>query len=528
MVNEAGIRDFLIKNLDIIEPDLKFIQKEFSLKNNLGAGGRIDILAKDKFGMFVIIEIKKSDKTARQALHELQKYIALFKTEYGLAANKCRCILLSTEWHELLVPFSEFSRVVDYQIDGYQLILNQEGIPVRNETVKLAPEGEEKFIFPRHNIFLYEIIKNRDIAREKLEKILKELEITNYYILIINYEGDSENVIYPFAIYLVIDMFKYSEKEKIKNNLNIFYDDNYGFDEDDDDIDIKPLLEEEALSEITNRLIGLIDSLEGGTAETIQGMMSKGWHIQTIYKGNQLDSQLITDEEIIKEIISFEGGNSVIYTSVTTPKIQPLWQSTIENLQHFLYGNDCWEIGANWFSQKVESISREATLSFRIYYGFDILFALYNYFCRDVSLLPTLEIVAQIPGETNKTIILVGFLEWDRHTFPNINSIFNNDDTFLVFNRQQLFFKNEPLYDLLMMHKHGIEYSLFEITIEQNAQAVIKRLDIEEDDTVTLLPITDKVELSLVESSLIDFSIENSGYIKELCYIGSSHFDFVS
>ena len=29
MVNEAGIRDFLIKNLDIIEPDLKFIQKEF-------------------------------------------------------------------------------------------------------------------------------------------------------------------------------------------------------------------------------------------------------------------------------------------------------------------------------------------------------------------------------------------------------------------------------------------------------------------------------------------------------------------
>jgi RecB family endonuclease NucS len=141
MVNEAGIRDFLINNLDIIEPDLKLVKKEFTLKNEFGAGGRIDILAKDKFGMFVIIEIKKSDKTAREAVQELCKYIALFKDEYGRAANKCRCILLSTEWHELLVPFSEFSRAVDYQVDGYQLILDEEGIPVRKKTIELAPEG---------------------------------------------------------------------------------------------------------------------------------------------------------------------------------------------------------------------------------------------------------------------------------------------------------------------------------------------------------------------------------------------------
>ncbi|AFZ59354.1 hypothetical protein H6G54_03480 [Anabaena cylindrica FACHB-243] len=210
-----------------------------------------------------------------------------------------------------------------------------------------------------------------------------------------------------------------------------------------------------------------------------------------------------------------------------TPRIQPLWQSTIEKLKHFLYGNDCWEIGVNWVSEKVESISQEATLSFRIYYGFDILFALYNYFCRDVSLLPTLEIVAQIPGEINKTIILVGCLEWDQQTFPTINSIFNNDDPYLIFMKQKLFFKEDPLYDILIMYKHGIAYSLFEITVEKNTQTVIKRLEIEEDDTVTVLPI-DKVELRLVESSLIDFSIHNPGYIQQLCYMGGSFFHFVS
>ncbi|WP_392482697.1 endonuclease NucS domain-containing protein [Nostoc sp. C110] len=147
MINEADIRDFLTQNLDIVEPNLKFIKKEFSLENSLGAGGRIDILAKDKFGFFVIIEIKKNDKTARQALHELQKYMALFKTNYGLATHKCRCILLSTDWHELLVPFSEFSRVVDYQIDGYQLIVNEEGIPIGKKSVQLELYFKEEELY---------------------------------------------------------------------------------------------------------------------------------------------------------------------------------------------------------------------------------------------------------------------------------------------------------------------------------------------------------------------------------------------
>ncbi|OYD92923.1 hypothetical protein CDG76_19645 [Nostoc sp. 'Peltigera membranacea cyanobiont' 210A] len=520
MVNEADIRDFLTENLDIIEPDLKFIQKEFSLENSLGSGGRIDILAKDKFGSFVIIEIKKSDKTARQALHELQKYMGLFKTNYGLAAKKCRCILLSTEWHELLVPFSEFHRIVDYQIDGYQLILNEEGIPLSKKSVPLAPEGEERFIFPIHNIFLYEINEKREVATEKLKDILRELEIKNYYALIINYKGDSKNVIYPFALYLVLDKLKNSEKQSIEKNLNIFDSD----DEFDEEIDIKPVLEEEALSEIRNRLMGLIDTMQEGTSEKLQGMMSNGWHINKIYTGNRLYLNLLTnDEGIIKEITSFEGGNSIIYTSVTTPKNQPSWKATSKGLKHFLYGNDLWQIGSDWFFKKVESVSREATVNFRIYYGSDILFSLYNYFCRGVYYLPTLEIVAQIPGEPNKTIILVGSLEWDGHTFPNADSIFNKNNPLDLFYKQKLYFKEEALYELRMMYKHGIEYSLFEITIEQNIQPVIKRLELEEDDTVSLLPITDEVGLSLR-----DFFIHNRGYIEELCYIGGSCFHFVS
>ena len=57
---EDRIRDFLAENLDLLEPHLELIGKEYQLPSRIGAGGRIDLLAKDPFGHFVLIEIKRS------------------------------------------------------------------------------------------------------------------------------------------------------------------------------------------------------------------------------------------------------------------------------------------------------------------------------------------------------------------------------------------------------------------------------------------------------------------------------------
>lgn len=517
MVNEAGIRDFLINNLDMIEPDLKFIEKEFSLKNNLGAGGRIDILAKYQFGMFVIIEIKKSDKIAREALHELQKYIALFKHEYGLAANKCRCILLSTEWHELLVPFSEFSRIVDYQIDGYQLILDEQGIPIGKKDVNLTLEGEEKLIFPLHKIFWFRTVSKRDIVIQKLVDILMELEIINYYILIVNYKGNYQGVIYPHVIYLVFDVFTTSEKKKIQKNMNIRCD---GIDHFDD-TDPQPELEEEALFEITNRLRSWIDDTELSTSVKLQNMISNGWHISEIRTNNKYVNSLISDQEILEKILGFNVSNYMNFISVITPRIKPIWESNFRKLHDFLYGKILWQIGTKYFLQKVESISIESTITLKVYSGSDILYGLYNYFGRGIRYLPSLEIIAKIPGNTNKNLMLLGFLEWDGRTFPTISSVFNNEKPSRVFGNQQLLFqlREEAFYQMegILMKKHGLGYSLFEVTIEQNIQPVIRRLAIEEDDTIHLLPITDEVGFSLR-----DFLINNRSYVYNLCDIISS------
>jgi len=88
---EDEIRDYLAKNLDCIEGGMVLINKEEYLPNDKGASGFIDIFAKAKDGKLVIVEIKKSNAAARQAVQELSKYAALLKanrlikeTEYRL------------------------------------------------------------------------------------------------------------------------------------------------------------------------------------------------------------------------------------------------------------------------------------------------------------------------------------------------------------------------------------------------------------------------------------------------------------
>src|SRR5262245_59287642 len=116
---EDRIRDYLATRLDLLEADLKLFATEYSLPNRQGAGGRIDIVAKDRFRKFVVIEIKRSDNSARQALHEIHKYTALFRSAHGLGSASVRLMIVSTHWDELLLPLSECVDSFPYSVEGF-------------------------------------------------------------------------------------------------------------------------------------------------------------------------------------------------------------------------------------------------------------------------------------------------------------------------------------------------------------------------------------------------------------------------
>ena len=149
---EDLIRDHLAANLALIEDGLTLVQKELPLKNPHGARGFPDVVARDKFGHFLIIEVKRSDAAARTALHELHKYAALFRISHGVSLTKIRCILVSTEWHELLVPFSDYTRSAEYHVEGYRIILNIDNTISRLVPVAILPEAPVLHLCPHHAV----------------------------------------------------------------------------------------------------------------------------------------------------------------------------------------------------------------------------------------------------------------------------------------------------------------------------------------------------------------------------------------
>ena len=102
---EPLIRDAIAERPELIELGLVTVRANYHLQNSEGTRGFVDVLARDRQGLFVAIEVKRSDNTAREALHEVLKYRELLRRELGLRVDQVRAIIASTTWRELLVPF---------------------------------------------------------------------------------------------------------------------------------------------------------------------------------------------------------------------------------------------------------------------------------------------------------------------------------------------------------------------------------------------------------------------------------------
>lgn len=183
---EDRIRDFLASRLDLLEPGLTFFAKEYRLASPDGAGGRVDIVAKDRFGQFVVIEIKRNDREARQAVHEIHKYAALFRIAHGLDHTSVRIMVVSTAWHELRLALSEYSAASPYTVEGFAIDVDTSGTVLRAEHLALVPLNGTIEFSREQAVYLFQNQGARDRAISVLTDAVQAAHVADFIVLAID------------------------------------------------------------------------------------------------------------------------------------------------------------------------------------------------------------------------------------------------------------------------------------------------------------------------------------------------------
>lgn len=184
-MTEAELRDRLAADISVLGPGLTLLDKEQYIPNALGTRSFIDLYAKDQEGHHVLIELKRSDATAREALHEIYKYIEGVKAHLGARDNEIIVILASTEWRELLVPFSRFLADTDVTVRGIQLSVAYDTGRLIATPAPTVPISKGRFIAPWHEVHWYLTRDSMDRGVKTIQDSLDEKGILDYVVILL-------------------------------------------------------------------------------------------------------------------------------------------------------------------------------------------------------------------------------------------------------------------------------------------------------------------------------------------------------
>jgi hypothetical protein len=512
MTTEAALRDELASKLSLIEPGLTLIETEHPLPNTLGAKGFIDILARDRFGNRVIIELKRSNQTARQALHEVLKYVPLFVGCHGLPRHRIRCLIVSTDWHELLVPFAEFLKVATFQVEGYVLHVDETGITgaTRVEVPKL-PESVAPF--RNHAVFGFADNTDRDAAVARICETLEVCGADSYIVVLSDFAGQILPVIFRYACYVVPLKVRDDMWQKIRISV----------DEEYHDADLGPeemasLYEQTFHAAVADRLVDFHRIYEKGFAyeigypEKFSRMRYDGWQCAKIVRHGLLGSAAAADDqEILRMVAGVEGQSEFRFYRMTSPRFSLDWQDFRGASSRCLEGNPAWLNGFRWFCEWIENESTEAAVSVAIYNLLDLPLSLYKLVeYGHPGYLPSMELAAILDNEQHGRF-LFGDLVWDGKTRPtSVAAVFQD----LCGDLGEFFFRMQAgaawELDGELLRRHGLSYGLLRAELMEG-QGTSTRIAVKESDGLLV-----NVETEEDVHSFKEFLQCNERYLLEL------------
>lgn len=197
---ERIIRDWLVAHPEFIEKGLLVIEKEHYIFDELGSSAFIDILCKDVYNNFVIIEIKRSDSAARQTFTEVFKYAELIQTKYNARNSEIRIVIISTHWNEIIRAFSHICFKSRFAVQGLQIYINEQTkIPeAKEEVVPISTKTFSRKFMSSQILYLFHSVEKRLQAHAILNEKLEQTKIPDFVTVDLN-APDDKQIIYPYA-----------------------------------------------------------------------------------------------------------------------------------------------------------------------------------------------------------------------------------------------------------------------------------------------------------------------------------------
>jgi hypothetical protein len=446
-ITETHLREEIAARPSLVEVGLTTVAKNYHLPNSEGTRGYVDVFARDRHGAFVVIEIKRSDSTAREAIHEVLKYCELLRAERGLRRDQLRAIIVSTKWRELLVPFSEISRVSQYPIEGMQLIVDAGSLEsLRAERVNPLPVPVERDLSA---LALRLPLESPDQASRlwpTIVRVLADLGIDDTLGILI---GNESRTLLHVALGTVV--------------------------EGDPRLPTPPADEEEFLEEapegqekeylVALHAVGQLPDAELVSPERLTRIMnSNRLEVLSVLRAGRYEDQadLIDDDEAVRLAEGTTGWNQVMVTLTGRPSHSLAWRRLRSRLHYALFGNPRWTRLMKLWLDEIEQTFPSGDVVLHVYNPCDLLAALVHSGLGGElpRLLPQIEGGLDLPGSDGR--LLHGTLVWDGTSAATasaaIRSVYASPGDWGMARASGGVWAD----DLQMLEALGLDYALFE------------------------------------------------------------------
>ncbi|RLK45206.1 endonuclease NucS domain-containing protein [Cupriavidus plantarum] len=411
--NEFKLRDHIASHIEDLEKGLRILKKEYELLNARGgAGGRTDILAADELDHIVVIEVKRSDKTAREAIHELSKYISLLIERDRVPRELIRCVVVSTVWHELELPLAYFRATAQVDVIGLEPYVKDNALKFSRRD--LLPVSTLPQFSPEFSIYHYEDKGKYDMHIARIRERIKTIPFARVASCL--FEASSASGEADIRAIMCLWRIQPRDYEVLESAMgeSIGHLFPYAYPGWEAECDCLSWLADRTAVDCT---VFYSAESERGTPEKVSSISNTHSLVQIDRLGDSPQLEIVnTFERILSQLTAVAGltgtprRNRHWFNAAASPQFLPSWRKTRDEFINFLRGVPQWQAFVADICSQLEDLP-DLKVTFTAFDKNHFFYALHQ--CtghKDVA-LSSFRIVAH-QGD-NVVFVGEGSWEWD-------------------------------------------------------------------------------------------------------------------